>query len=77
MVFIIADEASDVLHTEKLSVTIRWVDRAYQVHENTLGLKELRDIKAETIYHEIKDILIRCALPVSQCRLRLTMVRVI
>ena len=60
-------------HTEQLSVTIQWVDRAYQVYEDTLGLKELRDTKAETIHHEIKDMLIRCA----NVGLRLTMVRVI
>ena len=38
---LIADEATDVSHTEQLSVTIRWVDRAYQVYQDTLGLKEL------------------------------------
>ena len=65
---LIADEATDVSRTEQLSITIRWVDKTYQVHEDTLGLKELRDTKAETIHHEIKDILIRCALPVYQCR---------
>ena len=62
---LIADEATDVSRTEQLSVTIRWVDKAYQVHEDTLVLKELRDTKAETIHHEIKDVLIRCSLPVS------------
>ena len=65
---LIADEATDVSRTEQLSVTIQWVDKTYQVHEDTLGLKELWDTKAETIHHEIKDILIRCTLPVSQCR---------
>ena len=38
---LIADEATDVSRTEQLSITIRWVDKAYQVHEDTLGLKEL------------------------------------
>ena len=33
-----------------------------------LGLKELRDTKATTIHYEIKHVLIRCSLPVSQCR---------
>ena len=65
---LIADEATDVSRTEQLSITIRWVDKEYQVHEDTLGLKELRDTKAITIHHEIKDVLIRCSLPVSQCR---------
>jgi len=54
--------------TEQLSVAIRWVNKKYQVHEDTLGLKELRDTKAETIHHKIKDILILCALPIFQCR---------
>ena len=58
---LITDEAIDVSYTEQLCVTIRWVDEAYQVHEDTLGLKELRDTKAETLLHEIKDVLIRCA----------------
>ena len=65
---LIADEATDVSHTEQLSITIRWVDKEYQVHEDMLGLEELRDTKATTIHHEIKDVLIRCSLPVSQCR---------
>ena len=74
---LIADEATDVSHTEQLSITIRWVDKEYQVHEDMLGLKELRDTKATTIHYEIKHVLIRCSLPVSQCGDRLTTVPVI
>ena len=65
---LIANKATDFSCTEQLYVIIRWVDKAYQVHEDILGLKELRDTKAETIHHEIKDVLIRCTLPVPQCR---------
>ena len=53
----VANEAIDVSRTEQLSITIRWVDKVYQVYEDTLCLKELRDTKAETIHHEIKDVL--------------------
>ena len=34
---LIADEATDVSRTEQLSITIRWVDKEYQVHEDTLA----------------------------------------
>ena len=65
---LIANEATDVSHTEQLSITIRWVDKEYQAHKDMLGIKELRDTKAISIHHEIKDVLIGCSLPVSQCR---------
>lgn len=61
---LIADEATDILSTEQMSVMIQWVDNKYLIHEHTLGLKELVNTKAVTIHHEIKDILVRCLLPV-------------
>ena len=42
---IIADEATDVSGTEQLSVSIRWVSKSYEAHEDVLGIKELPDIK--------------------------------
>ena len=42
---------------EQLSLTIRWVDNGYVVHEDTLGLIQLRDTKSRTICSGIKDIL--------------------
>ena len=42
---IIADEATDVSGTEQLSVSIRWISKSYEVHEDVLGIKELPDIK--------------------------------
>ena len=63
---LIADEASDLSHNEH--VTIRWTDDSYGIHEDTLGLIQLPNTKAHAIFDIIKDILIRCALPISQCR---------
>jgi len=37
---LIVDEATDISHTEQLSVTMQWIDKNYQVHKGTLGLKE-------------------------------------
>jgi len=65
---IIGDEATDVSRNEQLSLSIRWVDDSYQIYEEPIGLMQLPNTKAQTIYSLIKDILIRCSLPLSQCR---------
>lgn len=65
---ILADEATDISHHEQMSLSIRWVDEYYTIHEDTLGLFELPDTKSRTIFCAIKDILIRCSLPLAQCR---------
>ena len=64
---ILADEATDISH-EQMSLSIRWVDRKFIIHEDVLGLIQLPDTKAATIFCAIKDILIRCSLPLPQCR---------
>lgn len=64
---IVADEATDVSHHEQLSLSIRWVDKDIKGHEDTLGLFQLPNTKSDTVFHVIKDILIRCSLPLSQC----------
>ena len=64
---ILADEATDVSHNEQMSISIRWVDTNYDVHEDTLGLIQLPNTRAETIFSAIKDIMIRCSLSMKQC----------
>ena len=65
---IIADEARDVANHEQLNLSVRWVDDNYNVSEDPLGLFCLPNTKADTITSVIKDLLIRCALPLSMCR---------
>ena len=65
---IIADEATDVCHNEQMSLSIRWVDHSYEIHEYTLGLIQLPNTKAQTIFLTIKDVLIRCSLLFNRCR---------
>ena len=65
---IIIGEATDVVHNEQMSVSVRWVDNCYDVYERTLGLIQLPNTAAETIFRATKDVLIRCALPINQCR---------
>ena len=38
------------------------------MHEDTLGLKELSDTKAATIFKEVKDLLLKCPLSIAQRR---------
>ena len=65
---VIVDEATDISHNEQMSLSVRWTDYSYDIHEYTLGLIPLPNTKAETIFSAMKDILIRCSLPINQCR---------
>ena len=58
---IIADEATDVASREQLNLTIRWVSDEY-------GLFSLPNTTADTLVVVIKDMLVRCGLPLSMCR---------
>ena len=65
---IIVDEASDASHKEQFNLSVRWVDNSYAVHEDPLGLVCLPDTTAATLFAVVKDILIRCILPMEMCR---------
>ena len=64
---LIADEATDISHNEQLCISIRWVDSSYAIQETPLGLVQLADTKAQTIFNVIKDVLVRCSLPIDSC----------
>ena len=64
---LIADEATDISHNEQMCIAIRWVDSDYSIHETALCLVQLPDTKALTLFGVIKDMLIRCSLPFSDC----------
>ena len=65
---IMADEATDINQAEQLNSSIRWVDDEYEAHEDPIGLFRVPDTKAETLFKVIKDLLIRCDLPLALCR---------
>lgn len=48
-----------------INLSIRWVSNDYEISEDPIGLS---DTKANTITNALKDILIRCCLPISLCR---------
>ena len=65
---IIVDEATDISRNEQMSLSIRWVENDNSINEECIGLVQLPDTRAKTIFSLIKDILIRCSLPLCQCR---------
>ncbi|XP_065914462.1 zinc finger MYM-type protein 1-like [Dysidea avara] len=65
---IIGDEATDVAKREQFNLSIRWVNNDYDIAEDPIGLYCLLNTTADTLYKVIKDILIRCSLPLSLCR---------
>ena len=65
---ILAGETRDVSNHEQLSVSIRWVDESYTIHEDFIGLVHVLQTTADSLTSAIKDVLIRCILPLSNCR---------
>ena len=65
---VIADEATDVRSREQLNLSLRWVNDEYDVSEDPVGLFVLPNTTADTITSVIKDLLIRCNMPLSLCR---------
>ena len=65
---VLADEATDVVNREQFNVSIRWVNDEYIVSEEPIGLFCLPDTTASTLTSVLKDILIRCSLPLGLCR---------
>ena len=53
---LISDEATDVSHNEQMCIAIHWVDSSYTNHEAALGLVQLPDTKALTLFGIIKDV---------------------
>ena len=65
---IIADEATDVINSEQLNVSICWVNNSYEISEDSIGLWRVPDTRAEILYKVISDALNHCTLPISLCR---------
>jgi len=48
-----------------MSIVIRWVSDTYDIHEDPIGLFKVPNPTAETLFTIMKDVLIRCNLPLS------------
>ena len=56
---------STLISQQQLSICVRWVDESLNPHEDFLGFFELPSIKSDTIVSAMKDVFIRCNLPIS------------
>ena len=65
---IIADETRDLSGTEQFAISLRWVDADYNVYEDLIGMVDVESTTAEKLTSAIKDTLLRCVLPLAQCR---------
>ena len=65
---LIADKTRDISGSEQLSVSLRWVDETYTIHEDLVALVEVEMTDAETLTSTLKDVLLCCNLQLSQCR---------
>ena len=51
-----------------MCVAIRWVDEDYEIYEHSIGLMQVPKTDANTLTGTLKDGLVHCILPLSQCR---------
>ena len=65
---ILADESRDISNKEQLVTVLRWVDDAYTVREDFIGLFDLPKTDAQTIFNVLNDILTRCNVSPGLCR---------
>ena len=65
---IVADERPDISNKERLSFCVRTAGDNLNVDKNFVGFYEIDNIKSETVYNAIKDILLRCSLSLDECR---------
>ena len=54
--------------TSQMNVCIRYVDDEYVVNEDSLGVHCIPNIKAETLFVALKNVLACCGLSLSLCR---------
>ena len=64
----ICDEYTDISNKEQLTLSLRWVDEIFNIHEDFLGFYELKDIKSDTIVSAIRDVLLRTQISLHNCR---------
>ena len=50
------------------NLSIRWVDESHLIHEDFIGLVHILQTTADSLTAAIKDVLVRCILPLSNCR---------
>ena len=53
-----------------MCISICWVNSQYEISEDPLGLVQLPDTRAETLFKVVNIVLVRCSLPIGLCRVQ-------
>ena len=64
---IIADETRDLSGAEQFAISLRWVDPEYNIFEDLIGMVDVESPTGEQLTLAIKDTLLCCILPLTQC----------
>lgn len=64
----ITDEVRDTVNAGQLTVSFRWSDNNYSIHEDPIGLVQVPKTDAETHSSALRDVLARCMLPLNKYR---------
>ena len=62
------DETTDAANKEQVVIVVRWVDDAFNAHEDFIGLYVTGSTNAQALVAIIKDILLRLNLNLGNCR---------
>ena len=62
------DEVTDSSNREQVIVCFRWVDNAFEPHEDFMGLCSVADITAQSVFQVVRDAVIRMNLSMNMCR---------
>lgn len=65
---LMADETRDVSNREQLVICLRWVSDDYDIAEDMVGLVQLDNTTAQTVYSCLKDCLLRIGVAFEYCR---------
>jgi len=65
---LLVDETTDMSCLKQVSVLVRTVDINYEIEEYLLGLVSTNRMDADSLFHIIEDVIIRCILPLEDCR---------
>ena len=65
---IMADETTDASNKEQVVICMRRVDNDFEAHEEFIGMHVVDSIDASTLYHVIKDVLLRLNMCITKAR---------
>ena len=65
---LIVDETRGISGKEQLAISLRWVNNAYEIFEDLIGLVEVKRTDATYLVHAVKSTLLSCGIPLENCR---------